>query len=304
MILSCFIFWGDVDCSCWFFVSIFLVNQGVYFWQIFWNWLRISLWFVDLCCFLFSKKKKQSGINVVWFFKDCLCLDPFFIGFIVFFIYFICVILINHFSINQKKGKLMGNHEGIGFSNGKSFAKGNFLSLSVGISYCRRMWWVLFRNKLYLLWGVERPWSLTIYRDFLSFFSHMISISSSFWFSFSFSYLCVSGTMVWTRGAHSKKTLASHSKIPFDIPDGTPLPSASTVPHYVCASSSSVGKMYKMKPPKQVALISVASPLIFPDIGAKVVEPEPPSKVVVPEKDSAIPSPKTLGICSVLLFSF
>ena len=155
------------------------------------------------------------------------------------------------------------------FQMGNLLKKGNFLSLSVGSSYCRRMWWVLFRNKLYLLWGVERPWSLTIYRDFLSFFSHMISISSSFWFSFSFSYLCVSGTMVRTRGAHSKKTLASHSKIPFDIPDGTPLPSASAVPHSVSASSSSVGKRYKMKPPKQVALISTASPLIFPNIGVE-----------------------------------
>ena len=222
MILSRFIFWGDVDCS--FFLSHY---------------------FLSIKVFIFDK---SFGIDWEYPCDLLTCVVSFF---------------------KKKKRKLMGNYEGIGFSNGRSYAKGNFLSLSVGSSYCRRMWWVLFRNKLYLLWGVERPWSLTIYRDFLSFFSLTWSLFPLLFVSLSFSYLFVSGSMVRTRGAHFKKTLASHSKILFDIPDGTPLPSASTVPHSVSASSSSVGKRYKMKPPKQVALISAASPLIFPDIGAE-----------------------------------
>ncbi|XP_062100134.1 uncharacterized protein LOC133806015 [Humulus lupulus] len=89
--------------------------------------------------------------------------------------------------------------------------------------------------------------------------------------------------MVRTRGASSKKTLASQSR-------KVPSPFVSTTPPSVPAPASSVGKTCKSKARKKVFSLSNEHPMVFPDIIADIVDVAPPSEVVVPSR-AKNPSP-------------
>ena len=89
--------------------------------------------------------------------------------------------------------------------------------------------------------------------------------------------------MVKTRGAHSKKTPTSHTKLVPESPAGSVPSSVSTVSSPVSAPDTSAGARHKAKPRKQTTQVPSATPLVFPDVDVVVPMPSPQSKVVVTE---------------------